>query len=259
MALKKNMDKNNDNRIAQLEEKLKTLERKFAVHQHNNVDGTNILRKNIMLDKDQWISVGAMQQLGDQSITGVVSDQYVYAMSVGSDQLTTGFTNKSSNLQLNFIHYPNNSSLQSFITAFRKPLATNFNGTVVATTIGGTTVTINGFNFTTNELTGALIDIFNNSGTLVETQTIASNTATVITISATWLASTTNAFFRIYVPVFCGEAGTIWQRFYTQEGTGGGIRFGVGTTAGGQNGLLYSDATGDLYWRNKAGVSTKLN
>ena len=56
-----------------------------------------------------------------------------------------------------------------------------------------------------------------------------------------------------------GSAQTIFQRFYTQEGTAGGIRFGVGATAGGQNGLLYSDATGDLYWRDKAGTSVKLN
>jgi hypothetical protein len=56
-----------------------------------------------------------------------------------------------------------------------------------------------------------------------------------------------------------GSADTPFQRFYTQEGTGGGIRFGVGTTNGGQNGLAYMDVTGDIYWRNKIGASTKLN
>jgi len=253
------MDQELKKRIEKLENDLKEFKNKYAVHQHNNTDGTNILRKNIMLDKDQWISIGEAQHIIDRRIAGATNDQYQYFVSVGADTQTTGFTHKSQNMQLNFLHYPNNASLQSFLTCFRKPLVSSVENSSVSTTAAGNTVTITGFDFATDELVGALIDIFNSSGTLIETQTISSNNATVVTISGTWLASTSNAGFLIYVPVFLGSADQIWQRFYTQEGTGGGIRFGIGATAGGQNGLLYMDATGDLYWRDKGGTAVKLN
>jgi len=180
-------------------------------------------------------------------------------MTLGSDT-TPGLTKKTPNMQLEMTHIPNQSSLFSYLTAQRAPLVGSYENTSVSTTLGGNTVTIAGFNFITNELAGAYINIYNSSTTLVETQTIASNTATVITISGTWLASTSNATFKIYTPVFLGRTETIFRRVYVEEGTAsGGIRFGVGATGNTQNGLLYMDATGDLYWRNKAGTSTKLN
>ena len=120
-------------------------------------------------------------------------------------------------------------------------------------------MTINGFDFTTNELSGHLINIYNSSGTFVESQAIASNTSTVITISGTWTSSTSGGIFFIYNPAYLGSAEHIWQRAYVQEGTSGGVRFGVGPTAGGQNGLLYMDSAGDLWWRDKAGTAIQLN
>lgn len=244
--------------VSDLKQRLETLEQKYAVHQHDNIDGTNVLRKSINLNRDQSLTVGLGQH---QSLivnrAGDASDELFYAISVGEGSLDTGFVNKSEDLQLNFQHYPNQSN--SFITCARKPLVASFEGTSVSTSSGGNTVTIAGFNFITDELVGGLISIFNSSGVFIETQTISSNTSTVITITGTWLASTSSATFLINRPVFLGSAENIWQRVYVQEGTPGGVRFGVGPTAGGQNGLLYMDATGDLYWRNKSGTSTKLN
>lgn len=106
-----------------------------------------------------------------------------------------------------------------------------------------------------NILTGALINIYNAAGSLVETQTIASNTGTVITIAGTWLATTALGSFFIFQPVFMGSADTPYQRFYTEEGTGAGIRFGVGTTNGGQNGLLWMNSVGNLFWRPKTAAA----
>lgn len=244
--------------VNDLKNELEAVKRVLSMHQHNDQDGTNMLRKNIMLDQDQWISVGCSQQISSQNITGSVNDFYGTSISVGSDTQTEGFTNKSDNLQLNLIHRPNGTI--SALTCFRKPLASSFQNTSITTTAAGNTVTITGFDFTTNSLAGALIDIFDSSNALVETQTIASNTATVITISGTWINSTSNGTFLIYRPVFLGSTDTIFERLYLQEGsTTGGLRFGVGPTNNTQNGLLYMDATGDLYWRDKAGSSTKLN
>lgn len=245
-------------KIQNLENELRTLKEQFLSHQHDGVDGTNKLRKTIALDIDQNISIGPAQIVGGTSaIIGVATDQYATAWSVGPDDVNTPLLNKSVNAQVEIQHFPNGT--QSFFRGFRKPIALKFEGTNTSTTSGGTTITLTGFNFTTDELTGGLINIYNSSGTHIETQTIASNTSTVITISGTWLASTSNATVFILRPLFLGSAEAIWQRGYVQEDVAGGLRFGVGPTAGGQNGLLYMDATGDLYWRDKGGTSTKLN
>lgn len=246
--------------VNDLTQQVNTLKTNYEKHQHDSIDGTNTLKKGIKLDVDQFLQVGnSTQATLPVTNLGDTTEQYTYSIGVGKDDGKTGFVNKADSLQLNFNHQPRNTSLQSFINAFRSPLVSAFENTSISTTSGGNTVTIEGYNFTTNELAGALINIINSSGVLVETQVIASNTATVITISGTWLASTSGGKFFIYSPVFLGSADIIWQRFYTQEGTSGGIRFGAGVTAGGQNGLLYMDSVGDLYWRNKSGTSVKLN
>jgi len=248
--------------VNDLTQQVNTLKTNYEKHQHDSIDGTNTLKKGIKLDVDQFLQVGNSTQatLPVENL-GATNEQLTYSISVGKDDGKTGFVNKADLLQLNMNHQPRNTSLQSFISAFRSPLVSSFANTSISTTAGGNTVTITGYNFTTDELAGALINIFNSSGTFIESRVIASNTSTVITITGTWGASTSSATFFIYSPVFLGSADTIWQRFYTQEGTSGGIRFGVGVTAGAQkqNGLLYMDATGDLYWRNKSGTSVKLN
>jgi len=246
-----------EQKFAQLEQKVKQISQLLAIHQHSN-DGTNPLRKNIALDRDQWVSIGPSQQITDVQALGTFAEQYGYYLSLGGDTLTNGFVNKSINMQMTFRHRPNQTI--SDITAFRSPVASNTGGSTVSVSSGGSTITIPGFNFTANQLTGALINIYNSLGTFVESRAISSNTATVVTITGTWGASTSNATFLIYVPVFLGSSDIIFNRVYVQEGTSvGGVRFGTGPTTAGQAGLLYMDAAGDLYWRNKAGASTKLN
>lgn len=247
------------NKVLSLEEELRTFKNLIQEHNHDGFDGTNILKKSIRLNPDQILQVGngsiASPNANDQ---GESTENYNFSFSVGKDDGRTGFVSKADLMQVDFQHQPNTST--SFFFARRTPLVTPLESTV-STTSGGNTITINGYNFTTDELTGGIINIYNSSGTFIESRTIASNTDTVVTIDGTWGATTSSASFRIARPVYHGSAEYIWQRYYTQEGTGGGIRFGMGVTAGAQNqnGLLYMDATGDLYWRNKSGTSTKLN
>ena len=243
-----------------LEQELAKLKKDYSEHQHDNFDGTKILTKDIKIDKENYLSIGYAEH-GCAPILNIgdANEQIQYSMEVSKDN-RRGFSNKTPEIaQLNILHQPNNTSKQSFITGVRGPVVTPNPSQTISTTAGGNTVTISGFGFATNELAGCSINIINSSGALVETRTIASNTSTVITITGTWSATTTNGTFEIHVPLFFGSAEYVWQRFYTQEGTGGGIRFGEGPTAGGQNGLLYMDSTGDLYWRNKGGTATKLN
>jgi len=246
-------------RITELENKLNTLEANYSKHQHDSLDGTNQLRKSIKLDQDQYLQVGlGGQGTGAMVDNGLSSEQLQYAISLGKDDGRTGFVKKADILQMDLLHQPRTAT--SFITARRTPLVSSLGGTSITTTSGGNTVTITGYNFTTNELAGGLINIYNSGRTLVESRVIASNTSTVVTITGTWGASTSGGSFDIYRPVYSGAAGTIWQRLYVQEGNAGGVRFGMGVTGGAQNqnGLLYMDAAGDLYWRDKAGTESKV-
>lgn len=246
--------------LLQLEQRIERLEQKYAIHQHNDVDGTNHLRKNIILDRDQYIAVGSSQIItSGPTSQGTADEVYSFSVSNGPDPVTQGFVYKSDNIQMDFIHLPNTPGT-SRMRMYAKPLVVATIGTTVSTTAAGNTVTIVGYNFVTNELAGAFIVIVNSvTQAVIETQTIASNTATVITISGTWLNSTASGKFLIYRPVGLGDQTVNFRILYLGEGTSAGVRLGVGATGNGQNGLLYMDATGDLYWRDKGGVATKLN
>lgn len=246
-------------KINNLEEQILKLKSDYQKHQHDGKDGTNILRKNIELDKSSFLKVGYLEQASSPIVLqGDENEQMQHVFSLSKTN-KIGAVNKLDALQVNFLHQPNNPAKQSFIIANRSPIITPFEGQTVSTTAGQTTITINNFNFKTNELAGGLISIYNSSNVYIETRVISSNTSNVITVSSAWGSSTSNGLFFIYTPVYLGSADNIFQRFYTQEGEGGGIRFGMGTTNGGQNGLLYMNSVGDLYWRNKSGTSTKIN
>lgn len=235
----------------------------IPVHTHNGTDSPLVSAVNLRAGTPVLLGLGGIVSLSNNVASGSTGEQIQTSIAAGKD-INGTVGNTSKNLILNLLHQPQNASNQSFITAYRPPLYSNIPGTTISTTSGGNTVTTVGYGFTTNALAGALINIYDSSANLIETQTIASNTATVITITGTWVASTSGGTLLILVPVFFGSAEAPWQRLYTQEGTGAGVRFGVGPTNGvsgtppSQNGLLYMDATGDLYWRNKAGTATKV-
>jgi len=230
----------------------------FEKHTHNGSDGTKKISDDIEIDFGKVLRLGLGAIGSAKNSTEGTGMQIQTSISSGLDNGET-FGDKSNNAQIDLLHQPNNTSNQSFLTGFRPPVYGNSRGEKISTTAGGNTITINGFNFPTNSLANALILIQNSSGSDIETRVIASNTSNVITINGTWSSTTAGGNYFIYQPIYFGSATYIWQRGYFQEGTGGGVRFGMGPTNGGQNGLLYMDAAGDLYWRNKSGTSTKLN
>lgn len=243
------------NQINQLKQELNQLKQSYSVHQHDNVDGTNYLRKNIVLDFDQSMVVGCMQCITATGFNATDGMNYFGAIIDGED-MRTGIVPETPNMQVLLTHVPNSSGKFSFLTATRNPQLAS--PSTISVTAAGNTVTTN--YALTGNFAGAYINIYDSSRSLVETQVIASNTSSVITIVGTWINTTNNGTFDIYTPVFLGRTQAIWRRLYVEEGTTtGGVRFGAGATGNTQNGLLYMDAAGDLYWRDKAGVSTKLN
>lgn len=249
------------NEINKLKQELDKLKYEYSKHQHSDVDGTNSLRKSLNLDLDQTAQIG-LGSIGTLPIRnpGASNEQIGLAIALSKDT-TKGFLNKLNGMQLNFVNSPNNPD--SFITAVGGILVSSFTGTSISTSSGGSTITIDGYNFTTNELAGETINIYNSSGTFIESHKIASNTSTVVTISGTWSSNTSGGTFLVYKPVYLGSAETIFERAYVNQEESGGIRFGIGKTGSAgvasTTGLLYMDSVGDLYWRDKAGTAIKLN
>jgi hypothetical protein len=78
---------------------------------------------------------------------------------------------------------------------------------------------------------------------------IASNTSNSVTITSGITVTGQLTQYKVLAPIYLGSADYPWTRIYTTMGVGGGIRFGIGQTNNGQNGLLYTDGT-QVYFRD---------
>ena len=87
------------NEINSLKEELAAFKQLYSVHQHNDIDGTNHLRKNIILDQDQGIIVGVGGMLSNSSATGSVDDVYNLYTAIGPDSNSLSLGNTSLNMQ----------------------------------------------------------------------------------------------------------------------------------------------------------------
>jgi len=229
----------------------------YELHKHDGYDNTSLLEGNVLLKDGSFINIGNTYRANFNQWQDTASEENRLILAVGNDG-TAGFSRSTTNTQFEIINQPgtNGGTNQSFIQAFRSPVYAN---TGISVTSGTATITDGFFVWTTNELAGAYMALFDTDGVLKETQTIASNTGSIITLDTAPSYTDSDSSYTVFMPVYFGSAQHPFRRFYTSEGTGGGIRIGGGPTAGGQNGLLYMDATGDLYWRDKGGTAVKLN
>lgn len=220
----------------------------YSIHQHNNVDGTNNLRKTITLDQDQVFVTGSLMIGSSQGFNAVNGRNYFGVTAVGP-QMQQTTTNQFPNYQLVIRHFPDDTDRLSILYGASNPIVVSFQSTSLTTTNGGNTVTIVGYNFPVNSLINAWINIYNSSGVMVEAHKILSNTATVITIEDTWLHTTSNAFFEIYASSYLGDFMHLWKQLYLEMGAdNGGIRFGPGLFSGGQQSALYVDPSDGSLW-----------
>lgn len=261
----------NETKIKDLEQKNQELERKIQdfstqldeikngleTHTHSGNDGsTYIYGEPIKLKPGAGFSTGKFGFVDYQDSSRIFGFQVV-----GDGVSDSGLTDSIKNTtQLTIEHQPltNGSSNNTFYYGYRSPLyasgVTN-GGKIVS---GGTTLTQSKFEWETNELDGAFVLVKDSANSTFDVYEIASNTSTVITITGgTWTFSSANAEFVIFVPVYLGSADFPWRRIYTTDGSGGGIRFGMGDTNGGQNALLYTDGTA-LKFRKKDGTVTTV-
>lgn len=233
------------------ERKITTVSSVLERHQHTDTDGTSKLRRG----SEVLVESGNIAYVGNGGIGQTTfGTQNTLAIASGTDKgaSANGTPNKTTNSVLLFTNQPNDG----FLSGYTGPAYQNFNKSV---TSGGNTLTDTSFDWTTNELAGMYINIYDSVTGLEFTRQIASNTSSVITITGTWPSSVSGGIYLVFMPLYLGQSDLPYRRIYTGEGTSEGIRFGYGPTGTPNNGLLYMDATGDLYWRDKAGTSIKLN
>lgn len=240
-----------DNRIVQLEARLKKLEQAFALHQHTDGDGTQKLRKTMFLDQDQVYTVGSTQT-GSAMLLNEINGRQFFGIQQTGPQMQQTTTNRFPNLQLISMNLPDDTSRLDNIYARGNPTVTSFEtmyGTI-SVTAGGSTVTINNYSFAVNELAGAYVVIYDSDFIAQEIQPILSNTASVITIDGTWWNSTSNGSFEIYAPVYLGNYNHPFKQVAVIDGDiPNGIRFGGGIGTNTPAGFL-SMIAGQLVWQN---------
>jgi hypothetical protein len=249
-------------KLDELSNKFEELKGVVSTHTHGGLDGSKQFYNDpIVLKSGIGISSGKYQFI---DVEDLVNNRTIGGLVVGDGAKGSGTVDTAQETSQFFIeHYY--GTLNTFIESFRTPLYDGVdNGNI---TSGGTTMSQTKFSWATDELAGAYVIVYDSANTATvsppaefDVYEIASNTATTLTITGgTWTFTDASANFTVFMPVYLGSANFPFRRLYTMEGTGSGIRFGVGDTAGGQNGLLYMDATGDLYWRPKTGAAVKLN
>ena len=253
----------NENTIQGLQDKISDLTRQIdelktiqSTHGHSGSDGSQFqFTDKIDVKQGQPLKTGrmAMMDVFDPKYPQTING----AIAVGTDEVVS---DGSDNAQVTLQHQPNTDGTtnQTFYLGFRGPIFVNVpDGTF---TSGTSILTTNRFSFGVNALAGATLVVRQSGTEVIEGFNIVSNTQDSITISGTFgFTASANSSFDVFVPIYFGSAEYPWRRLYTGPGSDGGIRFGYGSTNGGQNGLLYMDSAGDLYWRNKSGTSTKLN
>lgn len=254
-------------RLNDKDQEIEELQRIMIDHGHQGDDGSARIDKNIHLLPQKFLTAGKAQFTDVTTGEGSSVEVNKLIMAVGPEPPT--FLPTSLNTELNLEHQPN--GINSFYYGFRPPLYTN-TGSV---TSAGTTLTDAKWNWDTNELAGAYINIANSAGTHQFTRQIASNTSTVITIDGTWPSTVTGGVYVVFMPIFFGSAQFPWRQLYSlgddvsSGGTGAqrrALRMGFGTTAGADVISLYFGTgspesvitanIGSIYLRTDGGAST---
>lgn len=235
------------------DERMLAVEKILREHTHRGDDESSAIEKDLELLSGNGFSSGDVA-----TFTGLESaeqNRTLAVFSTGRDKSEAEGINNSQ-VQLEHQYSTDSTTRQSFYYGIRGPI---YQGTSGVFTSGGTSMKQSDWTFEPDSLVGARVLIYYTATSFGGFE-IASNTNKSITIAGgTFASSVSGAQYQIFMPVYLGGATYPWRRIYMEEGTAGGLRIGLGATGAGQNGLLYMDATGDLYWRNKGGTSTKLN
>lgn len=234
-----------ETRLAEVEKLLRT-----HGHEGPTNDGTKKLEREINLLPGESMGVGDVAAFSGASEVGA-SDRTLAIVGTGRDTNAKDGLNNSQ-IYIEHQYSTDGSTNQTFFQGIRSPIYVSSTGYIVS---GASTLSQVDYTWVTDSLVGAYVAVNSADGTTFEEYIITANTENTLTISGSWSFSGAGLSFTIFIPIYLGSATFPWRRIYTGDLTTGGIRFGYGPTAGGQNGLLYMDAVnnGGLGFRNKAG------
>lgn len=245
-------------------------------------DGTELFTNGIDIPSGKPLFVG---NGGITEVTANIdqsSELNSISLVAGRDRGTpaSGSKDFSNNSQLYLQHQNGTTGAtnQTFYFGYRPPLYKNYTETSgITATSGSSTITDPTQNWTTDELAGAYLNIYDSSGTYQYTRQIASNTTTVITIDGTFPSTVSNVKYFVYMPIYLGSADYPWRQGYfggqdvSSGGSGGQrrvLRFGYGTSSGsdvisiffgtGSPESVVTANVGSIYLRTDGGASTVL-
>lgn len=225
----------------------------YQQHSHIGTDGSIKLSQDIRLNPQALLEIGNSHWSNAITDHGESSEVYRSICGVG---LLTGGTHSSAATEVFLEHGTQTNN--TFYWGFRPPI---YIGTASITS-GGSTLTDIKWKWTTNELAGAYLNVYD--GSALYTHLIASNTATVITISDTFTFTNADSYYLVSMPIYFGSADYPWRRLYTATD----IRFGIGASAGtkvcfikhgtGTPEASVTAQVGSLYMRLDGGADTTL-
>ncbi len=257
--LQKNIEdltKKNEELVRKLEDITKNFEdlkKTFEQHTHSGNDGSNyIYSDSPQIKPRQPITIGNLTFMEETGSPRAEQFSVMRGFIIVGDDGTS--KDGLDNAQITFEHQPSTDgdTNQSFFYGYRGRIYVGGSAEVEA---GMSTMKQSEYKFEPDSLIGLSLQVENTDGSGdYEVYEIISNTVNTITIDGTWSFSSIKSYFFISIPIYLGAAQYPWRRVYTGEGTGGGVRFGVGATNEGQNGLLYMDTDGRLKFRRPSGT-----
>jgi hypothetical protein len=270
------------NRVNLLTNKVGQVEQLTKLHKHTGYDESSRIDGDVTLLPNRFLTIGNAQITEDTRSYGSAAQVERLLLITGKD-MNSGFTNTSENTQLQIENQSatTGSSNQSFFYGLRAPVYTD-----TATDDGSSnTVTSAAFvvndttkTWTTNELAGAMVNIYSSAGALVHSKQIASNTSTQITVDDAWDSTVSSGgSYIVWMPVYMGSADYPWRRgyFMGSDSSSGGdgtvmkaIQLGRGPSGGTDViAIFYGAGTpesavtaniGSLFLRTDGGTSTTL-
>lgn len=242
----------------QIEDLTRTVEgiqRDLGSHTHGGNDkSSSIYNDGVALKPGQGLQAGRVALVDGIESGSIALQRILGAVIIGEDGNSV---DGSDNAQLTFEHQigTTGTTNQTFMYGLRPPFYIGLDGVVAS---GKSTLTTKSYSFPRDSLVGAYLVVTNPSNSAdFQGYTITGNTDKSITVNGTWSFSSPyqNAAFAVFVPFYLGAANYPFRRAYVLQGTGGGVRFGMGATAGGQNGLLFlNESTGRLQFRRPNGT-----
>lgn len=237
-----------------LQKEVTQIKRTLSTHQHGGTDNTErVYNEEVRLKTGQTLDSGASHFSGG-TIPALSGDIDIGGFTVGKDkEVDDGFNNAQFILQH---RSEDDTNRISYIYGTRPP---TYSGSKGAVSSGESALVSSEFSFKNNELTNAYLVAVNPDTLDSEGYQITSNTSKSIIVDGSWGFTSPKCSWFVFMPIYLGFSVAPWRRLYLMEGSGGGIRFGFGTTGAGSNGLLYMDSSGNLIWRTPAGSTSQLN